>query len=383
MEILKLSKLELLNKCKELNIKYNNRLKKEDLINLINKENETINKYKTTEENNIIKEHKSTEENNIIKEHKSTEENKSTKENETIIIKPLIKWVGGKTQILEKVLNEFPKEINNYNEIFLGGGSVLLGLLSYVKEGKIKVNGVIKVYDLNESLINLYKNVRDRAEELYENINNIIKEYNDCDDGKINRKPKNIKEAKSSKESYYYWIRSQYNIINKGETNITESSMFIFLNKTCFRGLYRMGPHGFNVPYGHYVNPEIINKKHLMEISSLIKDVIFEKSDFMDSIEKVEENDFVYLDPPYVPEKEKSFVSYTTEGFSNSSHLKLFEKCNYLNKTNKKFMMSNADVKLVRDYFSNNYNIESIECKRTINSKKPDSKTKELLIKNY
>jgi len=108
-------------------------------------------------------------------------------------------------------------------------------------------------------LINVYKNIQTNHIELYKEIQKIIKNFNECGEGKINRKPKNINEAKIAKENYYYWIRNCYNKLNN-ENSILESAMFIFLNKTCFRGLYRIGPNGFNVPYGHYSNPEIINK---------------------------------------------------------------------------------------------------------------------------
>ena len=158
--------------------------------------------------------------------------------------------------------------------------------------------------------------------------------------------------------------------------------MFIFLNKTCFRGIYRVGPNGFNVPYGHYKNPKIINKNHLDNIHLLIKDVIFVSCDFSKSLKNIKNGDFVYLDPPYVPEKKTSFLGYTDSGFNLENNKKLFNEINNLE--NVKIMMSNSDVKLVRDYFENNkYTIISLVCKRSINSKKPNSKTNEVIIINY
>ena len=301
------------------------------------------------------------------------------------IPKPIIKWVGGKTQILETILLDFPKEIENYHEIFIGGGSVLLGLLTEIKNKKIKVNGSINAYDINEPLIYLYKNIQNNHNELYNKIQELINEFNNLDGNIINRKATNLLEAKTSKESYYYWIRNCYNKLNnEDKKSILGTSYFIFLNKTCFRGLFRLGPNGFNVPYGNYKNPEIINKEHLEEIHELIKDVNFECCDFTISLEKIKENDFVYSDPPYVPENNKSFVSYTKEGFDKESHLKLFEIYNNLNKRNIKIMMSNSDVKLVKDSFLNEkFNIKTILCKRAINSKKPQSKSNEVIIFNY
>lgn len=296
------------------------------------------------------------------------------------LIKPPIKWVGGKTQIIEKILKEFPKEINNYFEIFLGGGSVLLGLLSCKN---IKILGKIYAFDLNETLIHFYKNIQTNPKELIDYTVNLVKEFNQIEGEKVNRNPKTIEDAKTSKESFYYWVRSEYNKLSQTKKKtIIGSSYFLFLNKTCFRGLYRTGPNGFNVPYGHYKNPEIINKEHIMVISSLIKNVIFQVSDFKSSIkEKYDNNDFIYLDPPYAPENNKSFVKYNEDGFDIEQHKKLFKLCNSL-KTN--FLMSNSDVNLVKDYFNKEvFEIETILCKRFINSKNPESKTNELLIKNY
>lgn len=301
------------------------------------------------------------------------------------IPKPILKWVGGKTQILDKLIVDFPTEINNYREIFLGGGSVLLTLLSYVKNRIIKINGKIYAYDLNEALIYVYKNIQTHHIELYDALQNIITEFNQCGNGEINRKPTNIEEATIAKENYYYWIRDEYNKLSMNDKkSVFASAMFIFLNKTCFRGVFRVGPKGFNVPYGHYNNPEIINKEHLEQIHVLIQNVIFECYDFNTSLTNVEVDDFVYLDPPYAPETNTSFVGYTENGFGIEKHTELFNLIHKMTETNKKMMLSNADVSLIRENFTNkNYNITSILCKRSINSKKPDAKAKEVIIKNY
>jgi len=297
--------------------------------------------------------------------------------------KPIVKWVGGKTQIIDKIISDFPVHINNYREIFLGGGSVLLTLLSYVKNDIIRIHGKIYAYDLNESLIYMYKNIQTNCDELYLELQNIITDFNNCDNGEINRNPTNINEAKVAKENYYYWIRNKYNNL-EDKQSITCSAMFLFLNKTCFRGLFRVGPKGFNVPYGHYKNPTIINKEHLDEIHNLIQNVNFECEDFNSSLLNIEDNDFTYLDPPYAPETETSFVGYTKDGFNHDQHTNLFKLIHELTDKNKKIMLSNADVSLVRENFTDKkYNTISITCKRTINSKKPDAKTTEVIIRNY
>jgi DNA adenine methylase len=301
------------------------------------------------------------------------------------IPKPILKWVGGKTQILDKLIPEFPTKIINYHEIFLGGGSVLLALLTCVKHKFIEIQGNIYAYDLNESLIYVYKNIQSNHYEIYNKLQELITNYNSCGNGEINRNPKNIDEARETKENYYYWIRGEYNKLScVDKKSIIGSSMFIFLNKTCFRGIFRIGPNGFNVPYGHYTNPEIINKEHLDVIHELIKNVIFECRDFKSSLNNVGLEDYVYLDPPYAPEKNTSFVGYTEFGFNIDRHKELFNLIHNLTEENKKIMLSNADVSLVRDNFSNpKYNTLSILCRRAVNSKNPEAKAKEVIIKNY
>jgi DNA adenine methylase len=306
-------------------------------------------------------------------------------------IKPILKWVGGKSQIIEKIMSEFPVEINNYHEIFLGGGSVLLSLLCYIQNGIIKINGNIYAYDINEALIYVYKNIQTKPIELYDELQILIMEFHSCGNSneKPNREPTTISEAKVSKESYYYWIRSEYNKFTlQDKKTVKCSAMFIFLNKTCFRGIFRIGPKGFNVPYGNYHNPEIINKHHLIEIHNLIQNVTFVCCDFNESLNNVTANDYVYIDPPYVPEKSTSFVKYTENSFTLQNHIDLFVKIHKLTELKIKMMLSNADVKVVRDTFCNyekneKYNIIPIVCKRSINSKNPESKAKEVIIKNY
>lgn len=292
--------------------------------------------------------------------------------------KPFLKWAGGKTQLLPNLLKKFPTEINNYHEIFLGGGSVLLAVLTLQKEGKIKIKNKIYANDINKKLIDVYKNIQTNKDDLYEHIRKYLDEYKNISGEEINRKPESLDEAKTSRESYYYWLRSKF---NKGDLEKCESSaIFMILNKTCFRGMYREGPKGYNVPYGHYKNvPEIITKEELDNISNLIKDVIFTSDDFSDAIGKIEKGDFSYLDPPYAPENKKSFVGYVRDGFNLEKHNQLFSSIK--KKGDTKFVISNAKVKLVLDSFQD-YSIEDIVARRSINSKDPSSKTIEVIITN-
>ena len=297
------------------------------------------------------------------------------------IQKPFLKWVGGKTQIIDKIIDSFPSEINNYHELFLGGGSVLLALLSLRNQNKITIKNKIYAYDINKSLINVYKHIQQNKDELYKYIIFYINEYDNIKGNTINRKPKTIDEAKTSKESYYYWIRDKYN--NMNNDSIEHSALFMFINKTCFRGMHREGPNGFNVPFGHYkTTPTIITKKELECISDLVKDVNFVCLDFNESIKNVKDGDFVYLDPPYVPEKNKSFVGYNVDGFTLEHHNKLFSEIKKVSKTYKiKFVMSNSKVELVVESFKE-YNIKDVLARRAINSKNPGSKTTEVIISN-
>jgi DNA adenine methylase len=298
------------------------------------------------------------------------------------MVKPILKWVGGKTQLLNKLMTNFPERMHNYHEIFLGGGSVLLAFLERVLIDKtIEMTGMVYAYDLNEPLIYMYRNIQDFPEELYVEVCLINDKFNECGEGGLNRKPTNIDEAKACKENYYYWIRSEYNGMNvEGRNSLVGSAMFIFMNKTCFRGVFRVGPNGFNVPYGHNKSPEIINKKNLMEVHALIRDVRFIHCDFRDSIGCIGDTDFAYLDPPYAPSEEKSFVGYTENGFDIKNHMDLFGMLTNMKECGG-FIMSNADVKLVRDNFSEDrYIIESVSARRAINSKNPGAKAMEVII---
>jgi DNA adenine methylase len=294
--------------------------------------------------------------------------------------KPFLKWVGGKGRILDTVIGLFPTKIRNYHEPFLGGGSVLLAVLS---SKHIQVSGTVYASDINFNLVTLYKNIQSHVDELIHELNLIKTEFDSSKDGTIiNRNPRNIQEALTSPESYYYWIRYIFNHL-KGDDRVSvkASAMVLFMNKTCFRGVYREGPHGFNVPYGNYKNPVLVDEDHLRTVANLIKHVVFTCEDFSESFKRVKRGnlDFMYLDPPYVPETKKSFVSYTSLGFDSDKHTTLFD----LSKnTGARILMSNSDVDSVRETFSS-YTIHTVSCRRSINSKDPSSCTNEVLIANY
>ena len=302
--------------------------------------------------------------------------------NDSRIQKPFLKWVGGKTQILDDIISKIPKKINNYHEPFLGGGSVLFAILCLQQEKKIIITNNIYAYDVNKDLINVYKHIQNNKDKLYTLIEYYINEYDSIEGNTINRKPISIEEAKTSKESYYYWLRNKYNTIDKNNHPMECSALFMILNKTCFRGMYREGPNGYNVPYGHYKKtPTIISKNDIDKISSLIKDVEFIHCNFSDSIKNAKSGDFVYLDPPYAPENTRSFVGYVADGFNLDMHNLLFDEIKNLDKKKIKFVLSNAKVELVTQAFKN-YNCEDIIARRAIHSKKPGSTTTEVIIFN-
>jgi len=296
-------------------------------------------------------------------------------------VKPFLKWVGGKTQIIEEVVALFPATCVNYHEPFLGGGSVLLAALS---SPNLQISGTVYASDLNSNLIGLYRNVQSKPEELIAAVKGLVTALSKCKATGVNRKAANLEEALTSPESYYFWIRSRFNAFTKEErTSVEASAMLLFMNKTCFRGVYREGLRGFNVPFGNYKNPSILDEEHIRTVSKLVKDVVFSCQPFGDSLARIQAGDFVYLDPPYAPENDTSFVSYTADGFSLESHTALFAACHSLKAKDVKMVLSNADVKLVKDAFpAPTYNTKIISCRRAIHSKKPDAKTNEVLITN-
>ena len=308
--------------------------------------------------------------------------------------KPFLKWVGGKTQIINEIVDTFPSEIKDYHELFLGGGSVLLALLTLQKKKKIKITGKIYAYDFNPNLIHLYKIVQRQKDKLFEQVSKLVEVYHslkqETNKEVINRKPENLLEAKKCKENYYYYLRIRFNSLlledvlgkDNEEEKIEFAGLFLFLNKTCFRGVYRESGNGFNVPYGHHkTTPTVVTKEDLDNISSLIKEVEFKTLTFKESIKNPNKGDFVYMDPPYAPENKTSFVKYVKDGFTEVCHKLLFSETIKLNERNVKFCLSNAKVSMVTESLKD-FKIKEIEARRAIHSKKPGSKTVEVIITN-
>lgn len=279
--------------------------------------------------------------------------------------KPFLKWVGGKTQILGQVLALFPSVIHDYYEPFLGGGSVLIGLLNEIRAGRVTVTGTIYASDVNPALVHLYKCIQTTPEDLLTEVRGLTKPSKPADD---------LGHPILHQETDYYALRDQYNQL-ADKTTLKASALFLYLNKTCFRGLFREGPRGFNVPFGHYRHPTIADPDLLRRLSVLFRPVVFRVLSFEDAISSVAAADFVYADPPYVPVTATSFVGYTTDGFDK--HQVLFDRLKALPCP---FLLSNADAPVVHTTFAGPYTIRTISCRRAIHARTPDARANELLI---
>lgn len=266
---------------------------------------------------------------------------------------PIVKWVGGKRQLMFELIKNMPKSYNRYFEPFIGGGALFFELQpeqAYIS-------------DMNEELINLYQVVRDNVDELIIDLkkHDISKEYF--------MEIRNIDRT----EDYENW------------SSIQKASRFIYLNRTCFNGMYRVNSKGeFNVPFGHYKNPRIVDENNLTNCSNLLQRTEIRHADFSEILTKVQEGDFVYFDPPYVPLSEtSSFTSYTKDGFDIDMQFKLRDVCDELDNKGVKFMLSNSDTKLVNKLYVN-YEIKKVFASRQINANADGrGKITEVLVRNY
>ena len=310
--------------------------------------------------------------------------------------KPLLKWIGGKTQLLEKVLSKFPTVMTTYHEPFVGGGSVLFAVLELRRIGIFTIQ-TVRAYDINSKLITFYKHIQTHKEELYQLLQTYKNIYNSITTIKIPveeedktkkrkllqqlRKPSTIEEAIQSREAYYYWLREQFN--HSVEGSLTQSALLWVLNKTDFRGMYRESSNGFNVPFGNYKGTvSFIVKEDLDRIHNLLQGVVFECVGFDISLSNVSSGDFVYTDPPYVPELSTSFVDYVEDGFDKKKHDTLFSLLRKLPSIGVGYVCSNSNIPWVCELFSNEASIETVDAKRSIHYKKPQTKTKEIIIWN-
>ncbi len=278
----------------------------------------------------------------------------------SIVPKPFVKWAGGKRQLLPILSQHIPKNFDTYFEPFLGGGAVLFHLVSQ--------NSQLKCFasDLNSTLILSYVTIRDKVDELIMSLEEHSENYF------------------KNPDKYYYQVRD-----NNPKNQIDQVSRLMFLNKTCFNGLYRVNSKGkFNVPIGKYVNPNIVNKENLQVLSHVLqsKRISIKCEDFTIALKRIQKDDFVYLDPPYQPvSSTANFTSYTNDSFDYKDQEKLYTEFKKLDSKGCKIMLSNSKSHEVIELFSEySDNIIEINTNRFINSnsKKRTGHT-EILIKNY
>ena len=299
-------------------------------------------------------------------------------EKDRIECKPFIKWVGGKGQLLSEINKLYPvelgKNINKYAEIFVGGGAVLFDILSKYKLDEVYIS------DKNLELINTYKSIRDDVGILIKLLKEMEEQYTSLNN--------------ENRKLYYYEKRREYNNlkINIEENNIEKAVLFIFLNKTCFNGLYRVNKKGeFNVPMGAYKKPKICDKENLKNVSLTLRNVKIVYADYRESEKFIDDKTFVYIDPPYRPLNiTSSFTSYTENDFSDKEQIELAEYINVLNKKGAKIVISNSDPKnndIDDNFFDKlykNYNINRVKATRMLSSNSSlRGVINELLITNY
>ena len=294
-------------------------------------------------------------------------------------IKPILKWAGGKTQLLSDISNAYPDgfgdTINKFVEPFVGGGAVLFDVLSKYQLEEVYIS------DINAELINMYIMVRDHIDELIEILSAYQRDY--------------IALDTEGRKDYYYNKRDEYNLLiqnGQSQEGVESAALFIFLNRTCFNGLYRANKSGlFNVPTGDYSNPLICNEANLRAVSEALENVHIICADYSASIDHIDQNTLVYLDPPYRPLKGRdSFTSYTEQDFDDSCQKALAGFIEEIDARGAYIILSNSDPKNVDpddDFFDDlfaDYDIQRINAKRRIN-RNSDHRgyITELLIKNY
>lgn len=274
---------------------------------------------------------------------------------------PFIKWVGGKRGLLSQIIPLIPKKFNNYFEPFIGGGALFFELysLGLLKDKKVYL------FDINIELINAYNVVKNSPSELIKNL-------------------REFKE-KHSKEFYYKiraWDREE-NFLEKSE--VLRATRFIYLNKTCFNGLYRVNSKGYhNVPIGHYKNPNICDELVIYSASEALQRATILNTSYKDVMKYVSKDDFVYFDPPYYPlTQTSSFTAYNENTFLDKEQIELFEVFKELHKKDVFVVHSNSDTDFIKNLYAE-FHIEEIQANRFINSKSSGrGKISEVLARNF
>lgn len=294
----------------------------------------------------------------------------------SVTLKPFVKWVGGKSQLVEQIEKMLPtdgeKVLIKYAEPMVGGGALFFSILSKYDFEELYIS------DINAELINAYQAVKNDVENLIAKLNEMQMLFLPMDE--------------NGRKYFYYTVRERFNSTTLTEETATEkAAQFIFLNKTCFNGLYRVNRKGqFNVPMGAYKNPTICDDENLRNIHEALQNVTIVCGDYSMSKSFIDKDTFVYLDPPYRPISETSaFTAYNTDAFDDNEQIRLAKFIDEINLSGAKIVLSNSDPKNVNEddnFFDDlykNYKINRVEASRAINSKGDKrGKINELLICN-
>lgn len=273
-------------------------------------------------------------------------------------MKPFVKWVGGKSQLIPEIKKRLPKEINCFYEPFVGGGAVLFN----VEAKKYVIN------DINSELIHTYEIVRDNLEILKKRLDLLSEEHNSV----------------SEPKEFYLMKRTEYNKLIGSEKYSTEfASLFIYLNKTAFNGIYRVNSKGlFNVPFNTKKSVNLYDEENLNQVSKFLKNVDIHNKDFEEICSSAKPGDFVFFDSPYAPLKNDSFESYTKEGFSKEEHIRLANLFKKLTSKGVKCMITNHNTEFIQELYKD-FNQEVVNVKRLVNSVASNRIGTEVIITNY
>nr|WP_288744537.1 Dam family site-specific DNA-(adenine-N6)-methyltransferase [uncultured Mediterraneibacter sp.] len=272
-------------------------------------------------------------------------------------IAPFVKWAGGKRQLIPQIRDRMPEKYNDYYEPFVGGGAVIFDLLP--------VNALIN--DINKALINTYRTICNEPDAFLKEVNRLDNDM--WEDGK----------------KYYYSIREHYNDkLMRSEYDVELAALFVFINKHCFNGLYRVNGKGlFNVPYNNSRRVSI-DEDVIMTTSEYLRGVTIKDGDFEQACKNAKKGDFVFIDSPYAPLNPTSFESYTKEGFDIESHKRLAKLYDELTARGCYCMLTNHNTELINELYGNkDYKIDVVSVKRMINSDASNRVGEEVIICNY
>lgn len=274
--------------------------------------------------------------------------------------RPFLKWVGGKGRLVPQLAQYFPEKYDEYYEPFVGGGAVYFSLNSKISH----------INDLNKVLIGLYKIIRDEPDSLIAELTILQSEYLNC-------------KSLDKKKEYFLKKRNLFNSIET--VTLEKTALLIFLNKTCFNGMYRENSKGeFNIPFGKHETPTICDVSNILNVSKTLRHTSITSKSYEKAVAKAKVGDFVYFDPPYHPiNATSSFTSYHADGFNEEDQKKLCELFGELAKRGCKVMLSNSDTPLINEIYKK-YNIHKIYAARNINANgEKRGKITEVVITNY